>query len=189
MANWFGSAGARGVQLRPRSRGEGVGRDLVVVAGAVAAVVVLLALLVLLLVPAEARPGFLGGGPPPGTSIDVPVDRVIARLPDGRTALGSFTLRMRADEAPSQLRTIAARTPTPVREDAPPPSGTPRAAGGSAESLVREKVADAMASLSYQRTAGEAGKELLRQTVRDAVNESLPGAPVQQVYIREYLVQ
>lgn len=63
----------------------------------------------------------------------------------------------------------------------------PRA--GSAEALVRDKIGEAMSRLSYEQTAGEAGKERIRQAVKDAVNQALPGAPVERVYVREYFVQ
>jgi hypothetical protein len=194
LANWFGSArGGRGVQLRPRARREGLGRDLAVVAATTLGVAIVVALVVRLIVPSRALPPALGGGATHGTasSYDVPVERVIARQPDGREVLGSFVLRLRADATPSQLRTVAERTPTPTPdENAPPrPIRTPAVPEGSAESLVRERVGAAMSSLTYQQTSGEEGKALLRQTVRDAVNASLPGAPVEEVYIREYLVQ
>ena len=153
----------------------------------------MVALTVWLVVPSRVLPAaFVGAGGRGGaSSYDVPVERVLARQRDGREALGSFVLRMRADATPSQLRTVAERTPTPTPDENAParPIRTPAVPQGSAESLVRERVGAAMSSLSYQQTAGEEGKALLKQTVRDAVNAALPGAPVEEVYIREYLVQ
>ena len=115
-----------------------------------------------LVVPSRLLPAGLGGaaGGSAGKSVDLPVERVIARLPDGREALGSFTLRMRADGTPGQLRAIAARTPTRVPADDAPLLAllTPVTQPGSADSLVRERVTSAMTGLSYQQTAGEPGK-------------------------------
>jgi hypothetical protein len=121
--------------------------------------------------------------------VDVHVDRVMTGQADGRTALGSFTLRMRSDGVPQQLRAGAGLPPTPVPDGPGRPRRevTPRA--GSAEALVRDGIAQAVGGLTYQQTAGEAGKERLRQTVKESVNKVLPGAPVEQVFIREYLVQ
>jgi hypothetical protein len=158
----------------------------------VAGVAAVVGVLVALLVPPSARPAFLGGGPTVGGvgggRLDVPVDRVIAAQADGRPSLGSFTLRMRADGTPDQLKTMASAPLTPVPDEGRPPREiTPRP--GSAEALLRDRVAQAMAGLTYQQTAGEPGKERLRQAVRDSVNQALPGAPVEQVYIREYFVQ
>jgi hypothetical protein len=181
--------GSRGVQLGPPSARRGLGRDLLVIAGAAAAIAVLIALLIWLFVPASARPAALGGtGPAAGGPLDVQVDRVMAQQTDGRQAFGSFTLRMRPDGTPQQLRANASLPPTPVpderrsQRDVPPKPG-------SAEALLRDRVGQALGSLSYQQTTGEEGKERLRQAVKDAVNAGLPGAPVEQVFIREYLVQ
>jgi hypothetical protein len=119
---------------------------------------------------------------------DVRVERVIAELPDGRHAMASFTLRMRAEGLPDGLLTAASLTPTPVERSAKLRTPAPRELL-TAESVVRERVTSAMTSLDYEDTVGVTGKDRLRATVRDAVNEALPGAPVTEVYIREYLVK
>lgn len=123
--------------------------------------------------------------------MDVPIDRVIARQADGRQSLTSVTLRMRPQASPEQLRAIAARTPTPVRDpDQPqPPVREITPPAGSAEALVRDKIGEAVSGLTYQATAGEQGKDRLRQAIRESVNSALPGAPVEQVYVREYWIQ
>ena len=46
-----------------------------------------------------------------------------------------------------------------------------------------------MAGLRYEEIVGEAGKERLKNAVRDAVNGTLAEAPVEQVYLKEYIVQ
>ena len=178
------------MQLAPPSRQRGLRRDLAVVAAVAAGVAIVVAVVVWLFVPAAAQPGFLRGAAfgGPAAPMDVPIDRVIAREADGRQSLTSVTLRMKPDTTPDQLRTIAARTPTPVRDDAPPPRDANPPAG-SAEALVRDKIGEAVSGLTYQATAGEQGKDRLRQAIRDSVNSALPGAPVEQVYIREYWVQ
>jgi hypothetical protein len=121
-------------------------------------------------------------------TVDVPVDNVLARLPDGRQARGSFWLRMRQEAAPGQLVQIA-------RSDRPTPTPEPGARapapvrGTSAEVRTREAVNNAMAGLRYDEMVGDAGKDRLKSAIRDAVNAALPQAPVEQVYIRELLVQ
>jgi flagellar basal body-associated protein FliL len=54
---------------------------------------------------------------------------------------------------------------------------------------TREAVNNAMAGLRYDEMVGDAGKDRLKSAIRDAVNAALPQAPVEQVYIRELLVQ
>ena len=121
-------------------------------------------------------------------TVDVPVENVISKLPDGRAARGSFYLRMRQDAAPEQLIQAARTTrPSPTPEPGPRPAGP--ITGTSAESRVREAVNNAMAGLRYEEIAGEAGKERLKNAVRDAVNGALPESPVEQVYLKEYIVQ
>jgi hypothetical protein len=121
-------------------------------------------------------------------TVDVPVENVVSRLPDGRAARGSFYLRMREDAAPDQLLQIArANRPSPTPEPGPRPAGP--VTGTSAEARVREAVNNAMAGLRYEEIVGEAGKERLKSAVRDAVNGALSTAPVEQVYLREYIVQ
>ena len=120
--------------------------------------------------------------------VDVPVDNVLARLPDGRQARGSFYLRMREPDAPAQLLQLARSTrPTPTPEPGPRPPGPIQ--GASAELRVREAVNNAMSGLRYDDVVGDAGKDRLKSAVRDAVNGALPDAPVEQVYIRELIVQ
>jgi hypothetical protein len=124
-------------------------------------------------------------------TIDVQVDRVVATTADGRDALASVTLRMREDDTPPALRVIAAHTPTPIPGEYMMPGkrlpATPRP--NSADALVRDRVAAAVGRLTYEQAAGERGKKLLRETVRDAANQGLPGQPVAQVFVREYLVK
>lgn len=121
-------------------------------------------------------------------TVDVPVDNVLARLPDGRQARGSFWLRMREQDAPGQLIQIARRErPTPTPERGARPSGPVQ--GASAEVRVREAVNNAMSGLRYEEMVGDAGKDRLKSAVRDAVNGALPEAPVERVYIRELIVQ
>ncbi len=128
-----------------------------------------------------------GDGTPP--TVDLEIVNLISSLPDGRQARGTFTLRMREADAPPQAVEAARRTPTPVREGAQ--SGIPRAPSGlnPTESLVRDTVNQAMGSLGYEQIKGEEGKARLKQTVRDAVNSILPKAPVEEVFLREYIVQ
>jgi hypothetical protein len=121
-------------------------------------------------------------------TVDVPVENVVSRLPDGRAARGSFYLRMREDAAPDQLLQLArANRPSPTPEPGPRPAGP--VTGTSAEARVREAVNNAMAGLRYEEIVGEAGKERLKSAVRDAVNGALSTAPVEQVYLKEYIVQ
>jgi hypothetical protein len=120
--------------------------------------------------------------------VDVPVDNVLARLPDGRQARGSFWLRMRQEAAPGQLVQIArSDRPTPTPERGARPPGPIQ--GASAEVRTREAVNNAMSGLRYEELVGDAGKDRLKSAVRDAVNGALPEAPVEQVYIRELIVQ
>jgi hypothetical protein len=121
-------------------------------------------------------------------TVDVPVENVISKLPDGRVARGGFYLRMREDAAPDQLVQLARATrPTPTAEPGPRSAGP--ITGTSAEARTREAVNNAMAGLRYEEIVGEAGKERLKNAVRDAVNGALPEAPVEQVYLKEYIVQ
>jgi hypothetical protein len=121
-------------------------------------------------------------------TVDVPVENVVSRLPDGRAARGSFYLRMRQDAAPDQLVEMSRVTrPSPTPEAGPRPAGP--VTGTSAESRVREAVNNAMSGLRYEEIVGEAGKEKLKSAVRDAVNGALVTAPVEQVYLKEYIVQ
>jgi hypothetical protein len=123
--------------------------------------------------------------------VDVQVDRVVATTADGRDALASVTLRMRDEDTPAPLRTVAARTPTPVPGEYMVPGkrlpNTP--APTSADALMRDRVAAAVGRLTYAQTAGEQGKTLLRETIRDAANQVLPEQPVVEVFVREYLVK
>ena len=121
-------------------------------------------------------------------TVDVPVDNVLARLPDGRQARGSFWLRMRQQDAPGQLVQIArSDRPTPTPEPGPRPAGPVQ--GVSAEARTREAVNNALSGLRYDEMVGDAGKDRLKSAIRDAVNAALPQAPVERVYIRELLVQ
>ena len=104
----------------------------------------------------------------------------------------SVTLRLREADTPKELRTIAAWTPTPLLDQAAAAAGKripPAPDPTSAESLVRQQVGAAVSRLSYDQVAGPNGKDLLRQSVRDAANQMLPGQPVEDVYLREYLVK
>jgi hypothetical protein len=121
-------------------------------------------------------------------TVDVPVDNVLARLPDGRQARGSFWLRMRQQDTPGQLVQIArSDRPTPTPERGVRPPGPVQ--GSSPEVRTREAVNNAMSGLSYEDMVGDVGKDRLKSAVRDAVNGALPEAPVEQVYIRELIVQ
>jgi hypothetical protein len=121
-------------------------------------------------------------------TVDVPVENVVSKLPDGRAARGSFYLRMREDAAPDQLVQLARGTrPSPTPEPGPRPAGP--VTGTSAEARAREAVNNAMSGLRYEEIAGEAGKERLKNAVRDAVNGALADSLVEQVYLKEYIVQ
>jgi hypothetical protein len=132
-----------------------------------------------------------GAARPP---LDVPVERVVTRLPDGREVLGSFTVRLRDDAGAAELVAGAAATSAAVWDGDRPwlapwlDTAVPRPPTVP-EALIRERVSFALASLTYQQTLGDAGKERLRGAIRDSVNEALPGSPVEAVFIREYLVK
>lgn len=121
--------------------------------------------------------------------VDVPVERIVTDLPDGRHALVSLTLRLREETAPAGLVAVAAYTPTPS-------GGSERAERVSAarqpptaESIVREQVTMAVRGMTFDAAAPDLSKTRLKQSVRDAVNAALPGEPVEEVYLREYLVK
>ena len=122
--------------------------------------------------------------------VDVAIDDVVSSLPDGRQARGKFTLRMREEAIPDGLIEVARITPTPEMVPSGSSNMTPRPpAPTSPEARTRQGVNAAMSQLGYEDIAGEEGKERLRQRVLGAVNEALPGAPVERVYIREYIVK
>jgi flagellar basal body-associated protein FliL len=121
--------------------------------------------------------------------VDVPVERVVTDLLDGRHALVSLTLRVREGAAPAGLVAVAAYTPTPA-------GGSERAERvaaarhpPNAESIVREQVTLAVRGMTFDAAAPELRKTRLKECVRDAVNAALPGEPVSEVYLREYLVK
>jgi hypothetical protein len=129
------------------------------------------------------------GGASEERFVDVPVERVVTDLPDGRHALVSLTLRLREEAAPAGLVAVASYTPTPT-------GGSERAERAAAvrhpptaESIVREQVMLAVRGVTFDDAAPELGKTRLKESVRDAVNAVLPGEPVSEVYLREYLVK
>jgi hypothetical protein len=193
VASLLGGSGfGRGIQLRRKLRREGIRRDLLIVIAAAASSIVLLVGVAWIFLPARTTVvGSANAGAGGGDPLDVSIDRVIVRQVDGRRALGSFTLRLRADLASAALRDVAERTPTPQPSDKPggkaPPTTIPR--DGTIESVLRERISAALSGLNYDETAGEAGKERLRQAVRDAANRGLRVPAVDQVFVREYLVQ
>lgn len=191
VRGWSGEGG-RGVQLRPTGERRGVSRDALVVALTVAVVVVLGALLLTLVVGPSLAPRVDPGGPRTAggePAIDVPIDRVLSRLPDGREALGSFTLRFRESAAPARLKEVAARTPTPIPFDQLRSEMRPTPSANQSEALLRDRVGEAIGGFSYHETTGEIGKERLRRAIHEAVNQALPDSPVDQVFIREWIVQ
>jgi hypothetical protein len=160
----------------------------VVVATATMLVTIVLALgWAFLMQPAADR---ASRGPGGAATSDVNVENVLSHLADGRDVRGSFTLRMREGAAPRSLRAVARLTPTPgqwlILAGVKTP--VPRQPG-SVELSLRDRVADALSSLTYADTAGEDGRARLRDTVRDSVNGVLPGAPVTQVFVRDFLVK
>lgn len=155
--------------------------------------VVVIAVLASILGPARftrsvIAPGGQSGessGPP---TIDVEVENLIAAMADGRQARGTYTLRLREGQSPGQLIEAAGRTPTPETQGKPGVAKPPTNLNPT-ESLVRDTVNAAMSRLSYEETKAADGKQVLKDAIRESVNKVLPGGPVVDVFVREYLVQ